>query len=429
MNAFHRHELSNSVNSADAESHHGTPETGSTALSPEDLQSSQCSTTQSTSQSNQPPIFTLGAVPAKGLLKGRAIEMKIASYQDPFVTISPDSVASRCKGPPKLSPIAPTFTPVGLVETTNGNIVPHTLTVPGRSTGSGCLHTPGSLPSASFAPEVTYNQAPHERYLASAANTARLSNSSQTSPTYLRGPSTERPSPKSGRFSSDSAVSRSIMISQIDRNTLPADVESIIDPTKFRSLKGLVLDNLSLTGTFYVNFTDIRDAIESITALRRDCSNWVVQYNSLPLHGLHHHEACGTHVVEGQLLVQANFSGPPMYFDLGTVSRLILDMLNNYGDIMAYDAVIAVYPLVAYRVEFFDTRDAERAIIHLHGFRLAVRRILVFEETQLIADVSRGVRSKLIVTEGNDLSSSAKKTLISTAVVFRRAWKPTPQSG
>lgn len=143
-------------------------------------------------------------------------------------------------------------------------------------------------------------------------------------------------------------------------------------------MKGLVLDNLSLTGTFYVNFTDIRDAIESITALRRDCSNWVVQYNSLPLHGLHHHEACGTRVVEGQLLVQANFSGPPMYFDLGTVSRLILDMLNNYGDIMAYDAVIAVYPLVAYRVEFFDTRDAERAIIHLHGFRLAVRRLLVF---------------------------------------------------
>lgn len=127
--------------------------------------------------------------------------------------------------------------------------------------------------------------------------------------------------------------------------------------------------------------------------------------------------------------MQADFSGPPMYFDLGTVSRLILDMLNNYGDIMAYDAVIAVYPLVAYRVEFFDTRDAERAIIHLHGFRLAVRRLLVFEETQLIADVSRGVRSKLTVTDGNDLSSPAKKTLTSTAVVFRRAWKSNPQSG
>ncbi|KAL8651394.1 MAG: hypothetical protein Q9210_003281 [Variospora velana] len=332
MNAFHRHALSNSVNSADAESHHGTPETRSTALSPEDLQSSQCSTTQSTSQSNQPPIFTLGAVPAKGFLKGRAIEMKIASYQDPFVTISPDPVASRPKEPPKLSPIAPTFTPLGLVETTSGNIVSHTLT-----------------------------------------------------------------------------------------------------PTKFRSLKGLVLDNLSLTETFYVSFTDIRDAIESITALRRHCANWLVQYNLLPLHGLHYQEACGTNVVigdcEGQLLVQANFSGPPMYFDLGTVSRLILDMLNNYGDIMAYDAVITVYPLVVYRVEFFDTKDAERAITHLHGFRLAVRRLLVFEETQIIADVSRGVRSKLTVTEGNDLSSSAKKTLVSTAVVFRRAWKTTPQPG
>ncbi|KAI4111672.1 MAG: hypothetical protein LQ345_006741 [Seirophora villosa] len=166
------------------------------------------------------------------------------------------------------------------------------------------------------------------------------------------------------------------MISQVDQNILPADLESIINPVKFRSLKDLVLDNLSVTGTVNLSFTDIRDAIESVEALRSQRMNWHVQYHLLPVHGLRGQEANGTNVAvgeyEGQLLVQANFSGPPIYFDHGTVSRLILDMLNNYGGIMAYDAVISVYPLVIYRVEFFDTKDAERAMTHLHGFKIAL---------------------------------------------------------
>ncbi|KAI4086848.1 MAG: hypothetical protein LQ348_006509 [Seirophora lacunosa] len=139
------------------------------------------------------------------------------------------------------------------------------------------------------------------------------------------------------------------MISQIDQKILPADLESIINPVKFRSLKDLVLDNLSLTGTVNLSFTDIRDAIESVEALRSQCMNWHVQYHLLPVHGLRGQEANGTNVAvgeyEGQLLVQANFSGPPIYFDHGTVSRLILDMLNNYGGIMAYDAVISLGPV------------------------------------------------------------------------------------
>lgn len=148
----------------------------------------------------------------------------------------------------------------------------------------------------------------------------------------------------------------------------------------------MVLDNLSLTGTVNLSFTDIRDAIESVEALRSQCMNWHVQYHLLPVHGLRGQEANGTNVAvgeyEGQLLVQANFSGPPIYFDHGTVSRLILDMLNNYGGIMAYDAVISVYPLVTYRVEFFDTKDAERAMTHLHGFKLAVGTLFVVKETE-----------------------------------------------
>lgn len=155
----------------------------------------------------------------------------------------------------------------------------------------------------------------------------------------------------------------------------------------------MVLENLSLTGTVFVSFTDIRDAIETVTTLHRLRGDWLVQYLPLSSYGLHPREANGTtSKYESQLLVKASFSGPSMFFDLDTVSRLILDLLNNYGGIMAYDAVITVYPVVVYRAEFYDTKDAEHAIVHLNGFRIAVLNSSSFETALGILTVFRGVR-------------------------------------
>lgn len=228
MNSSHRHDLSSSVNSADAESHRGTPETNSTALSPEDLQPNQCRTAQVTSTSNQPPAFFLGAVPTKATSKGRATESTTASHQDPFVTINSGLVAARSSNPPKLSPVASNFTPSGLMENTGGNILSRTLTMPVHSTTSAYVCTPNSLPSASMVPETPYDQASLQGYLSSATAGTHVSLSSQASPESLRSPGSGRQPPKSGRFSSDSSISRSVMISHMDRGTPPADVESII---------------------------------------------------------------------------------------------------------------------------------------------------------------------------------------------------------
>lgn len=156
-------------------------------------------------------------------------------------------------------------------------------------------------------------------------------------------------------------------------------------PTKFQSRKDVVFDHLPLSGTVYVSFTDIRDALDAVASLHRLRGGWLVQYLPLPSRGLHPREAYGTNSIasryEGQLLVKAYFSGPSPFFDLDTVSRLILDLLNNYGGLKAYYAVITVYPVVAYRAEFFDTKDAEHAIVHLNGFRIAVISPLFFYGT------------------------------------------------
>lgn len=228
MNSSHRHDLSSSVNSADAESHRGTPDTKSTALSPEDLQPMQRNTSRVTLASDQPPAFLLGAVPAKATSMENASASAITGYHDPFVTITSGPVAARSSVPPKLSPVAPTFTPSGFIGNTVGNIVSRTLSVPVNFTGSTYVYTPSSLPSSAAVPEFPNDQDSDERYLSSATTGTHLSHSSQASPASLRGPGTEHQPPKSGRFTSDSSISRSVRISQMNRSTLPIDVETII---------------------------------------------------------------------------------------------------------------------------------------------------------------------------------------------------------
>lgn len=89
--------------------------------------------------------------------------------------------------------------------------------------------------------------------------------------------------------------------------------------------------------------------------------------------------------------MNAHFSGPSAFFNLDTVSRLILDLLNNYGGIKAYDPMVTVYPVVSYRAEFYDTKDAEHATVHLNGFRIAVSRPLSSETAIKFLTVSRAV--------------------------------------
>lgn len=138
----------------------------------------------------------------------------------------------------------------------------------------------------------------------------------------------------------------------------------------------MVLEDLSLTGTIYVSFADIREAIEVVRALRGQGRDWLVEFLSVrkPQIDYEHDDWKGMLApkYEGQVLVKAEISTPAFQFNTDTVGRLILDLLSNYGSVMAYDAINTVYPVVAYRAEFFDVRNGDHAIVHLNGFRIAV---------------------------------------------------------
>lgn len=64
--------------------------------------------------------------------------------------------------------------------------------------------------------------------------------------------------------------------------------------------------------------------------------------------------------------------GPSQLFDPPTITRLIIDLLGNYGDVMAYEPGSMCPPTIVYRAEYYDTRAADRAIAHLNGFKIAV---------------------------------------------------------
>lgn len=376
MNSSHHHDPSSSVNSADAESHHGTPETKLTALSPDELHFNHFSTTQGAHRSNQPPAFSLGAVPAKGASRGNAVQSSATGFQDPFVTTKSVLATAGSSHQPKLSAIAPSFTPQGHAETIGRDIFSHTLVVPGVNTSNGVGGYPSTgLHAVPVIPETPYGQLPFEGYHPHGAISMHRPPSDQTSPFSMHSPMLEHQQTKSGQFSSDGPISRLVMVSHIDHTTPARSLETIFNQNQFRSRKDLILENLSLTGTAYVSFTDIRDASEAVTALREFRKDWLIQYLVLPSHGPCYQAGRGSNLFatkyEGQLCVKAEFSGPSKYFSLNTMSRLILDLLSNYGDIMAYDALTTVQPVVSYRAEFFDTKDADHAIAHLHGFRIA----------------------------------------------------------
>ncbi|KAL8737937.1 MAG: hypothetical protein Q9181_001200 [Wetmoreana brouardii] len=375
MNSSPYHQPASSVNSADVESHHGTPETKLTVLSPEDMRTNMGGTPQNPPRSNNPPAFLLGAIPMKENPKGKGPNPVLAGYQDPFVTLKPGSTPASSSDVPKLSPVAPAFTPLRLASNASEGTISNTLKVPGTSSPGAIAYTPSSQPPAPVNPETRCGETSLEKYHSSVTSGTHLSRSSQTSSSSFHSSGAMRQLIRSGHFSSDSPISRSLMISQIDRRTPVTELESLLCPTKYRSRLHLVLENLPVTGIIYVSFTDVRDAIEVVSALRNFHGEWLAQYLPVPSYALNPQEGSprgiSASLFEGQLLVKADFSGPAVYFDTNTVGRLILDLLNNYGGIMAYEAVGTMHPVVAYRAEFYDTKDADHAVVHLNGFRIA----------------------------------------------------------
>ena len=123
-------------------------------------------------------------------------------------------------------------------------------------------------------------------------------------------------------------------------------------------------------------FTDVRDSIKSLSSLKTVRGDWTVQFlpasqiiDEMQRNGLDYPSDSS---VNGEIIVKADFLGPSHLFEAIAISRLIIDLLGNYGDVMGYELGNVAAPMILYRVEFYDTRAADRATSHLNGFKIAV---------------------------------------------------------
>ena len=126
----------------------------------------------------------------------------------------------------------------------------------------------------------------------------------------------------------------------------------------------------------YITFTDIREAFKASSHIANVRDGWDVSILStarlatkeLPQGLL----KSGASLYDGQIIVKADFSGPYQRFDAPSIRHLVRELLENYGEIMAYEADIVCPPVVMFRVEYYDSVAANNAVVHLNGFKVGV---------------------------------------------------------
>lgn len=267
-----RHGVSSSPNSAQGtDSRHGSPETKLTAFSPEDLRADQKPTNNHALRSNLPPVFSLSAVPAKASPKGKASRPDLTPQQhDPFVTGKTGLTAYSTSEPPKLSPTASAFTPMGFRDYKPGNIVSHMLIVPSNtSDGTADTHANVNRVSPSSAPVTSSGHLSLQR-CPSSTTTSSSSVTSQPMSTPPQKPFFSGDENGTFHFSSTTGLSRALIISQVDRDVSNRE---FIELLKVRSLFDYPRSNTDQPSIpFILRFTSFHLEIYRATALSSSLS-------------------------------------------------------------------------------------------------------------------------------------------------------------
>ena len=235
MESTQQHTASGSPNSSEeVESHHGTPATKLSAFSPEDFRTQSKGVTYGTVRTNLPPTFTLSHAQGKSGSSAQLGNHSAFSSQDPFVTIS--GCASTSQGsndPPKLSPVASSFTPFKFQKHSSVNLMMQSLKLsPPKSDGQAGVMGLGHVATSSV-PSTT-----SARYSIPVGSELPMPSTSQpvSSVSSSDHANVEPGSTKIGQFSSDGETSRSLVISQIPKATSKNDVDDFFSVCHIRSL-------------------------------------------------------------------------------------------------------------------------------------------------------------------------------------------------
>ena len=143
-----------------------------------------------------------------------------------------------------------------------------------------------------------------------------------------------------------------------------------------------MLSELASAGIFYLKFSDIRDADKAYAKVESIREKWNAQHIGAKQFAVKHQPECLKYLpismFEGQILVTAHFAGPRQRFDAGSIGHLIKELLENYGDVMAYEVGIVRAPTATYRAEYYNATVVDNALANLNGFKIGVSYCLFF---------------------------------------------------
>ena len=137
-------------------------------------------------------------------------------------------------------------------------------------------------------------------------------------------------------------------------------------------MKHLGINEVVLTGSVYVSFGDIREAITAYTKVQEVRRGWTVDFIATTKYFARQNIPPPAIVFEAQILVKADYGGPVAQFNSNGIGVVVKELLENYGDVMAMEAVEGPLPIAKYRVEFHNSNTVNAVLYALQGFKIAV---------------------------------------------------------
>ncbi|KAH3143404.1 hypothetical protein KXW18_009398 [Aspergillus fumigatus] len=320
--------LSSPCSTNDGISLNGSPDTKLTAFSPEDVRSK-----------GRPETSVATSLGDAGFCRRYT-----ARPADPFL------VPLNTSNSGQLSPHAASFTPIGIAGSAASDIQ-----VRGRSEiGSLNAQANVEICGARNGPGGVYEQG--------------LPNYGPIG----RAPITQKGCPTgifAGNFDNDRR-SRAFVIENVPASLNFMSLAGFFNRREFATLKGPVLNELSSLGKVYVAFADSREAKKAIEKVRLLRPEWRI----FPLTAkeyVQHSEPSLLHQTsdyEGHLLVSMYYDSRNPTFNSHTVARSLQTLATTFGDLKAFDLLPRGQDNVSeFHLEFYNTRDADNAMVTLNG--------------------------------------------------------------
>ena len=138
-----------------------------------------------------------------------------------------------------------------------------------------------------------------------------------------------------------------------------------------------MLSELAVTGLFYVRFGDIGDSDRAYSAIKAFRRDWDVQYILPQQFALKSRpekfRSSPVSNYEGQVLVKAEYTGPPHNFNAVAIGHDVRKVIEEFGCIVAFESCTVKAMVATYRAEYSSVNTTENALSRLNGSSFAVR--------------------------------------------------------